>query len=87
MHQALIMRQIVPGQQHGGDDFARFHRVMQIGTGELAAGRTIAIGVQRRGIVGKAGILQIERALRERQYLDDSIQYKLLHELVRLLGG
>lgn len=61
-HQVLVVLQIVPGQQHGGEDFARFHKVVQVGAAVALAGRAVAGGVQRAGVVGVAGVAQVDGA-------------------------
>ena len=47
-HQVLVVGQVVPGQQHRGDDLVRLHDVMEIGSGELAAGRATALRTRRK---------------------------------------
>src|SRR5690625_1556336 len=59
-HQLLIIMQIMPGQQHRGDDLAGAEDMMQIGAAIAPAARTGAILVQRARIVAMAGIPDID---------------------------
>lgn len=61
-HQVLEVLQIVPGEQHRAQDFARSDQVMEVGARERAAGVARTTGVERRRVVGKAGVPEVERA-------------------------
>ena len=50
-HQILIVGEVVPGQQHRGDDLVRLHGVVEIGAAELAARGTGAFGIEPAGAV------------------------------------
>src|SRR5690348_7948084 len=61
-HQILEKSQIVPRQQHGGDNLATFDDVVQIGAGIAPTTLARTIRIERRRIIGVARIAQVERS-------------------------
>ena len=58
---------VVPGQEHGSQDFAVLDEMVQVGAAVTAAGRATAIFDQRSRVVGMPGVSNIQRtAWRER---------------------
>src|SRR5690606_19743779 len=60
-HQRLEESDVVPGEQHLAEDLLGLHQVVQIGPRIVAAGRAVAGLVQRRLVLGEAGVLQVDR--------------------------
>src|SRR5438309_10106619 len=56
LHQPLIEPEIVLGHQHGTQDLARFHQVMDIGALEMRAGGAWTTRLDRLSVLGKAGV-------------------------------
>ena len=63
LHQLLVERQIMLGQQHCAEDFAGLGQVVEIGAAVVAAGIARATLVQRGQILGVFCVAQIERAV------------------------
>ena len=61
-HQVLVKSQVMPSEQHRGDDLVRFHGMVQIGAAEPPAGRTAAFVVQRPPILRMSSVAQVERS-------------------------
>ena len=62
LHKLLIIMQVMPGQQHGTDDFLTAEYMVQIGAAIVAAGRTGARLVQRARIILMPGVFDVEHA-------------------------
>lgn len=60
LHKIVIKLQVMPGQQHRCDDLAGFDHMVQIGPAELAAGGAAALRIERRGIFGVPGVLEVQ---------------------------
>ena len=55
--------QVVPGQQHGAEDFLGHDQMMQVGAAVLCADRAAAVRIQRLGIVLVPRVAKIELAV------------------------
>ena len=51
----------MPGEQHLAEDLVRLDQVVQVGARIVAAGRAVAVRIERRVVLGEAGVLQVDR--------------------------
>ena len=58
-HKRLVIRQIMPSEEHRAEHFSGTEQMMEICSTVFCASRTLAVMIQRTGIVRETGVAQV----------------------------